>query len=102
MSETAESSEWERFFDGHAPAYMDNSFTRNTVREVGFILSELKLPLKSCILDIGCGTGRHAVELAKRGYQITGVDISAGMLQEARKAARKAKVDVVWIFKLTR
>ncbi len=66
MSKIAESNEWERFFDGHAPVYMDNSFTRNTVQEVDFILAELELPLKSCILDIGCGTGRHAVELAKQ------------------------------------
>ena len=90
-------NDWERFFDGHAPVYMDNSFTSNTVQEVDFILKELKLPLRSCILDMGCGTGRHAVELAKRGYQITGVDISAGMLSEARKAARQAKVDVIWV-----
>jgi len=97
MSKIAESNEWERFFDGHAPVYMDNSFTRNTVQEVDFILAELELPLKSCILDIGCGTGRHAVELVKRGYQITGVDISAGMLAEARKTAKQAKVDVKWV-----
>jgi len=90
-------NDWERFFDGHAPVYMDNSFTSNTVQEVDFILKELKLPLRSCILDMGCGTGRHAVELAKREYQITGVDISAGMLSEARKAARQAKVDVIWV-----
>jgi len=58
-------NDWERFFDGHAPVYMDNSFTSNTVQEVDFILKELKLPLRSCILDMGCETGRHAVELAK-------------------------------------
>jgi len=97
MSRIAESNEWERFFDGHAPVYMANSFTRNTVQEADFILAELKLPLKSCILDIGCGTGRHAVELAKWGYQITGVDLSAGMLAEAGKTARQAKVDVTWV-----
>ena len=97
MSKIVRGNKWERFFDGHAPIYMDNSFTSNTVQEVDFILKELKLPLRSCILDMGCGTGRHAVELAKRGYQITGVDISAGMLAEARKAARQAKVDVTWV-----
>lgn len=97
MSKNTASNEWERFFDGHAPVYMDNSFTKNTVREIDFILKELKLPLESCILDIGCGTGRHAIELAKRGYQITGVDISAGMLAEARKPAREANVDVIWV-----
>ena len=56
---------------------MDNSFTKNTVAEVDFVLEELSLPPGSRILDVGCGTGRHAVELARRGYQITGVDISS-------------------------
>ncbi len=87
-------NEWEEFFNGHAPVYMDNSFTKNTMEEVNFVLEELGLPPGSRILDVGCGTGRHAVELARRGYQITGVDISAGMLAEAEKAAREADVEV--------
>lgn len=91
------SNEWEEFFDGHAPVYMDNSFTKNTLEEVDFVLEELGLPPGSRILDVGCGTGRHAVELARRGYQVTGVDISAGMLAEAEKAAREADVEVEWI-----
>src|SRR5262249_50954347 len=49
------------------------------------------------ILDIGCGTGRHAVELAKRGYMVTGVDISRGVLAEADRAAREQDVEVEWI-----
>lgn len=90
-------NEWEEFFDGHAPVYMDNSFTRNTVQEVDFVLNELRLPPRSCLLDVGCGTGRHAVELAKRGYEVTGVDISSGMLAEAKNAAKQADVEVMWI-----
>ena len=73
-------NEWEEFFDGHAPVYMDNSFTKNTVEEAEFVLEELGLPAGGRILDVGCGTGRHAVELARRGYRVTGVDISSGML----------------------
>jgi ubiquinone/menaquinone biosynthesis C-methylase UbiE len=89
--------EWERFFDGHAPQYMDNPFTGNTVEEVTFLLDELKLPPGSWILDVGCGTGRHAIELTKRGYQITGVDISTGMLAQAQKTAAEAGVTIEWI-----
>jgi len=91
------SGEWQQFFDAHAPVYMDNIFTKNTVKEVDFLLKELRLPTGSSILDMGCGTGRHSIELAKRGYKVTGVDLSSGMLSEAEKTAKKmrAKVELV-------
>jgi SAM-dependent methyltransferase len=90
-------NEWEEFFDGHAPVYMENVFTKNTVAEVDFVIEELKLSPGTRILDIGCGTGRHSVELAKRGHLVTGVDLSSNMLAEARKTASKAGVEVEWI-----
>ena len=90
-------NEWEQFFDEHAPQYMSNSFTRNTLAEADFIIQELNLPGGSRILDMGCGTGRHSVELARRGYRMTGVDISSGMLAQAEKAAGEAGVTVEWI-----
>lgn len=85
---------WQRFFDSHAPVYMDNVFTKNTAAEVAFIIQELKLEPGARILDVGCGTGRHSVELAKHGYRMTGVDLSSGMLQQARKAAVDAGVEI--------
>jgi len=91
------SNQWQDFFDSHAPYYMQNRFTKNTLAEVDFLLEVLELASGASILDIGCGTGRHAIELAKRGYKVTGVDISAGMLVEAEKAAREANVTVEWI-----
>lgn len=40
------------------------------------------------ILDLGCGTGNHALPLAERGYEVVGVDLSESMLAEARRKAR--------------
>ena len=93
MAATNEAAE---FFSETAPQYDENDFTRNTKAEVDFITAEFALPPGSRILDMGCGTGRHAVELSRRGYRLTGVDIAAGMLAEARKAADNAAVTVTW------
>jgi len=91
------SKEWEEFFDGHAPVYMDNVFVTNTIEEVDFIINNLELQPGMSILDLGCGTGRHSVELAKRGYKVTGLDLSQGMLDQANKAAEKEGVEVEFI-----
>jgi cyclopropane fatty-acyl-phospholipid synthase-like methyltransferase len=90
-------SEWEIFFDGHAPHYMEEVFTRDTLREADFLEELLGLPRGAEILDIGCGTGRHSIELAKRGYRMTGIDLSEGMLSVARETARASGVDVRWV-----
>jgi len=92
-----EKNTWEVFFDAHAPVYEDNVFTKNTVREVDFLLEELSLQPGGSILDVGCGTGRHSIELAKRGYAVTGIDLSSEMLANASDAAKAACVSVDWI-----
>lgn len=88
---------WRAFFDGHAPTYMQNVFTRNTACEVEFLVGELRLRPGSRLLDLGCGTGRHAVELARRGFRMVGVDLSRGMLRQAQAAAKAAGVAVDWL-----
>lgn len=44
------------------------------------------------ILDLGCGTGSHALILAKRGYQVTGIDQSDVVIQRAKEKAREEKI----------
>lgn len=67
------------------PTYLRYSFTKGTVQEVDFLLDELQLPVGSRILDVGCGPGRHSLELAKRGYLVHGIDISDTFVELARQ-----------------
>lgn len=46
------------------------------------------------VLDIACGAGRHAIELAKRGYCVTGNDLSSYLLEEARNESTKCEVSL--------
>jgi len=89
-----EANPWRDFFNAYAAHYMDEVFTRGTVGEVEFLIEELDLAQGARILDVGCGTARHALELANRGYRVTGIDISTGMLAEASRAAREQGVEV--------
>jgi SAM-dependent methyltransferase len=69
-------------------AYLELPFTQGTDAEVDFLEKELALPVGALILDVGCGPGRHALELARRGYHTTGIDISAGFIDVADMCAR--------------
>jgi SAM-dependent methyltransferase len=93
---TFDSSQWQAFFDRVAPSYMQEVFTQDTVREVAFLSEQFSKP-PSRLLDLGCGTGRHSVGLAALGYRVTGVDLSQGMLNQARQAAEEARVEVEWV-----
>ena len=88
---------WEAYFEGHAEVYDSASYTSRTSREVDFLLEELGVSPGASILDVCCGTGRHSVELAKRGYRVTDIDLAAGMLDRARAKAAATGVDVEFI-----
>ncbi len=90
-------NDWEEFFNGHAPVYENNEFTKNTRAEADFLAAELGIGPGGSILDVGCGTGRHSIELARRGYRMTGIDLSAGMLEQAARNAKAAGVQVTFI-----
>ncbi len=51
----------------------------------------------SLVLDIACGTGKMTEELAKRGYQMIGADISAEMLSQAKISSDKTNLDILYI-----
>ncbi len=90
---------YEELFTNYAESYDKESFTHGTIGEVDFIEQEINFDKAKRILDIGCGTGRHSIELAKRGYQIVGVDLSASQLKRAKEKANKAGVKVDYMQK---
>jgi 2-polyprenyl-3-methyl-5-hydroxy-6-metoxy-1,4-benzoquinol methylase len=72
-------AEWCPFPDAAASAH-----------DVDRIESFLHISPSLDVLDVGCGTGRHAVEMARRGYRVVGIDVATSYLARAREAARKA------------
>ncbi len=65
-------------------------WTRYTPREVDFVEHACDIDTDSDILDVGCGQGRHTLELAKRGYKhLTAYDFSPRLLSQAEKKARQ-------------
>ncbi|MFZ5803044.1 MAG: class I SAM-dependent methyltransferase [Candidatus Omnitrophota bacterium] len=85
---------YEALFENYARKYDQECFVRGTQGECDFIEAEISRDRSIRILDIGCGTGRHAIELAKRGYRVTGVDLSEAQLARAREKAQEAEVKV--------
>ncbi|NQT39569.1 MAG: class I SAM-dependent methyltransferase [Planctomycetes bacterium] len=85
---------YETLFANFGRTYDKECYTQGTVGEVDFVERELEGDRSKRILDIACGTGRHAVELTKRGYQVTGFDLSEGQLRVAREKAAEAGVTV--------
>ncbi len=60
------------------------------------VFQKYSLDVKT-ILDLGCGTGGHTLILARRGYQVVGVDRSQDMLEIAKKKAKEASLPVEFI-----
>jgi 2-polyprenyl-3-methyl-5-hydroxy-6-metoxy-1,4-benzoquinol methylase len=90
---------YEELFENYAKKYDKESFTEGTIGEVNFIEQEISFDKTRKILDIGCGTGRHSIELAKRGYKVTGIDFSEAQLKKAREKAEIEGVKVDFIQK---
>jgi SAM-dependent methyltransferase len=66
-------------------------------QEVDALLPLLGIEPGTEVLDLCCGVGRHSLELARRGYRITGVDRTAAYLRTARQRAATEGLSVEWV-----
>jgi len=87
----------EQIFSGNSPwfkSWFDSSFyhqlyANRDEKEAATFIKELLITLKpgsnSTMLDLGCGAGRHARQLASQGHRVTGVDLSSSSIRDAKK-----------------
>jgi len=93
----------------HVPAWWEEFFSRSTLdfvrysrdeestqAEADFVQQALGLPLGAKILDLPCGAGRIALEMASRGYSVTGLDFSSPLLESARFESDVRRLAVRW------
>jgi len=88
---------YEKIYQNYSDTYETEVFTKGTIGEIDFIEKEINYDKSIRILDVGCGTGRHSIELAKRGYKVTGIDLSQCMLDKAMQNSKNIGVDVKFI-----
>src|SRR4030042_5649237 len=80
---------YELLFENYGKTYDKECVVQGTLGECDFIEQELAYDKSLKIIDVGCGTGRHSIELTKRGYNVTGIDLSDSQLARAREKAGK-------------
>ena len=95
MSQNTNPQWYKEFFEEMGIEYEDYPFTQNTENEVNWMIKEYLTNPEMKILDVGCGTGRHAINLATKGYKnITGIDLSPSMIKAARGVAKEKNVSI--------
>jgi SAM-dependent methyltransferase len=87
----------ELFGDDYLRAWAPTLPPERTAREVEQIEQLLSLPPGSAILDLCCGHGRHAIQLAARGWRVVGLDRSERFLRQAVADAAALGVRVRWV-----
>lgn len=85
---------YESLYENYGKKYDNEIFTNGTIGECDFIEKEINYDKSMKIIDIGCGTGRHTIELTKRGYNVIGIDLSDSQLRQAKKKAKAQNLEI--------
>ena len=89
-------SEWYRNAF-HLTDMMGSPWTHHTKKDIDFLLNVLQPNGGERILDIACGFGRHSLELATRGFQVVGIDISDELIKYAQEKAKEDQLKAEFI-----
>ncbi len=87
----------ESFWKAFEPTLFNQERLDVTAEEIDHIVKLLALEKGAKILDLCCGIGRHSLELARRGYQVVGVDLTEEYLASARRQAENENLDVKFV-----
>ena len=85
---------YEKLWENFGKGYDQEPFTQGTIGECDFLEKELNYDRSLEIIDVGCGTGRHTIELTKRGYSVTGIDLSEAQLRRAKEKAKEQNLQI--------
>jgi SAM-dependent methyltransferase len=88
---------WEELFNDDYLRAAERITDQQLAREVDFIEVSLGIERGGTLLDLACGTGRHAVELARRGYRVVGFDLSLAMLARASDEAQERRTKLNFV-----
>jgi len=84
---------WEKFKE----VLFSEDRMEKTKYQVDRFIELLELEEGDKILDQCCGIGRHSIELARRGYDVTGIDLTGAYLEEAREKSEKEGLEIEFI-----
>ncbi|MDE2786081.1 MAG: class I SAM-dependent methyltransferase [Chloroflexota bacterium] len=88
---------WEEFYSGLCLEYVRQARDEEQTRaELAFIRAAMGLPTRARVLDVPCGAGRLALEMAAWGHDVTAVDQSAELIEAARRDASQRSLAVDW------
>jgi 2-polyprenyl-3-methyl-5-hydroxy-6-metoxy-1,4-benzoquinol methylase len=88
---------WKDFFQGIALDFWRAAVTDEQTRaEADFLERQLWVSSPAKVLDVPCGSGRLSLELAARGFDLTGVDIAAEFIDEAKTSAAARGLQIEW------
>ena len=97
MKKTKSWHETDKFWETVEPILFGEQRWLNAPVQVDQLIALLKIEPGAKVLDLCCGVGRHSLELARRGFQITTVDRTTKYLNQAEATAKKEKLHIEFI-----